>query len=311
MDYARLRVVPRVTSLLTATALAVPGGLSAQAAKFDAPIVSTQWLSEHLADPSVVVLHLANVRRDYAAGHVPGARFLWINDIAPSTPDLNTELPPVARLDSLLESLGVSDNSRVVVYAPTVSTMAARVYMTLDYLGLGDRAAVLDGGLNAWKAEGRPVSTDAPVVKRGKFTPHVHADAVVDADFVKASIDKPGIRILDARDPGFYAASNTGPMSGGYARPGHIQSALNIPFSALTDSTGHLKDKATIAGLFTSAGVQPSDRVITYCHVGQQGSLLFLAARYAGYKPSLYDGSYEDWSPRGADYPVVGPTAKK
>ena len=311
MSCSRHRVAPRVTSLLAATALAVPGAVSAQAAKFDAPIVSTQWLSEHLADPSVVVLHLANARRDYAAGHVPGARFLWVNDIAPSTPDLNTELPPVAKLDSLLESLGVSDNSRVVVYAPTVSTMAARVYMTLDYLGLGDRAAVLDGGLNAWKAEGRQVSTEVPVVKRGKFTPHVQRDAVVDADFVKASIDKPGIRILDARDPGFYAATNTGPMSGGYARPGHIQSALNIPFTTLTDSTGHLKDKATIAGLFTSAGVQPADRVVTYCHVGQQGSLLFLAARYAGYKSSLYDGSYEDWSPRGADYPVVGPTAKK
>jgi thiosulfate/3-mercaptopyruvate sulfurtransferase len=100
-------------------------------------------------------------------------------------------------------------------------------------------------------------------------------------------------------------------MSGGYARPGHIQSALNIPFSTLTDSTGHLKDKATIAGLFTSAGLAPSDRVVTYCHVGQQGSLLFLAAKLAGYKASLYDGSYEDWSPRGADYPVVGPAAKK
>lgn len=309
MTIARLRVA--ITPALAAAVLVAPDMLPAQAAKFDSPIVSTQWLAEHLADPSVVVLHLANARRDYTAGHIPGARFLWINDIAPSTPDLNTELPSVAHLDSVLESLGVSDNSRIVVYAPAVTTMAARVYMTLDYLGIADRSAVLDGGLNAWKAEGRQLSTETPTVKRGKFTPHVHADAVVDADFVKASIDKPGIRILDARDPGFYAATNTGQMSGGYARPGHIQSALNIPFSTLTDSTGHLKDKATIAGLFSSAGVQPTDRVVTYCHVGQQGSLLYLAARYAGYKPSLYDGSYEDWSPRGADYPVVGPAAKK
>ena len=300
----------RIAPIALATALALPAAAFAQAAKFDAPIVSTQWLSEHLTDPSVVVLHLANARRDYTAGHIPGARFLWINDVAPSTPDLNTELPPVAKLDALLESLGVSDNSRIVVYAPTVTTMAARVYMTLDYLGAGDRVAVLDGGLNAWKAENRPISTDVPNVKPGKFTPHVRSDAVVDADFVKANIAKPGIRILDARDPSFYAATTTGPMSGNYARPGHIESALNIPFSTLTDSTGHLKDKTTIAGLFTAAGVEPSDRVVTYCHVGQQGSLLFLAARYAGYKSSLYDGSYEDWSPRGADYPVAGPAKK-
>ena len=309
MNVPSLRLVQRALPLLAA-ALALPSAASSQAARFDAPIVSTQWLADHLNDPSVVVLHLANVRRDYTAGHIPGARFLWINDIAPSTPDLNTELPPVAKLDDLLESLGISDNSRIVVYAPTVSTMAARVYMTLDYLGVADRAAVLDGGLNAWKAENRPISTDVPNVKRGKFTPHVRSDAVVDADFVKANINKPGIRILDARDPGFYAATNTGQMSGGYARPGHIESALNIPFSTLTDSTGHLKDKNTIAGLFAAAGVQPSERVVTYCHVGQQGSLLFLAARYAGYKSSLYDGSYEDWSPRGADYPVVGPAKK-
>jgi thiosulfate/3-mercaptopyruvate sulfurtransferase len=310
MNIQRLRLAPRILPILAATTLAMPGAGSAQAAKFDTPIVSTQWLADHVNDPSVVVLHLANTRRDYAAGHIPGARFLWINDIAPSTPDLSTELPPVAKLDALLESLGVSDNSRIVVYAPTVSTMAARVYMTLDYLGVGDRAAVLDGGLNAWKAEGRAISTDVPNVKAGKFTPHVRADAVVDADFVKANINKAGIRILDARDPGFYAATNTGPMSGGYVRPGHIESALNIPFTTLTDSTGHLKDKATIAGLFTAAGVQPNERVVTYCHVGQQGSLLFLAARYAGYKSSLYDGSFEDWSPRGPDYPVVGPARK-
>jgi len=310
METARLRRMTRLVATLAAGVVALPGALAAQAAKFDSPVVSTQWLSEHLNDPSVVVLHLAGVRRDYTAGHIPGARFLWINDIAPSTPDLNTELPSVAKLDSLLESLGVSDNSRVVVYAGTVSTMVARVYMTLDYLGLADRAAVLDGGLNAWKAESREISTETPKVARAKFTPHVRSDAVVNADLVKASIDKPGVRILDARDASFYNATTTGPMAGNYARPGHIQSALNIPFSTLTDSTGKLKDRATVAGMFAAAGVQPSDRVITYCHVGQQASLLFLAARYAGLSASLYDGSYEDWSPRDATYPVVGPAKK-
>ena len=304
-----LRLGPIAAGLTLLAAAAIPAGLSAQA-RFDSPVVSTAWLAEHLNDPTVVVLHLANARRDYTAGHIPGARFLWLNDIAPSTPDLNTELPSVAHLDSVLETLGVSDNSRVVVYAGTVSTMVARVYMTLEYLGMGDRAAVLDGGLNAWKAENRAVSTEAPKVARGKFTPRVRSDAVVDADFVKASMDKPGVRILDARDPGFYNATNTGQMSGGYVRPGHVGSALNIPFNTLTDSTGKLKDRATITAMFTAAGVQPSDKVITYCHVGQQASLLFLAARYAGLPASLYDGSYEDWSPRDPSYTVVGPVKK-
>jgi thiosulfate/3-mercaptopyruvate sulfurtransferase len=303
MEFRRAgRVVAVLTALVLSPALAAP--VSAQGTSLESPIVSSQWLADHLNDPSVVVLHMAFSRRDYTSGHIPGARFLWFNDIAPSNPDLSTELPTVAKLDSLLESLGVSDNSRIVVYGPNVNPLVARVFMTLDYLGAGDRAAVLDGGFNAWKAEGRPVSTETPKMARGKFTPRVRADAVVDANFVKANINTAGIRILDARTPNFYTGEG-----GGGPRPGHVESAKNIPFTTLTDSAGKMKDRATIAGFFTSAGVQPTDRVVTYCHVGQQASLLFLAARYAGLKPSLYDGSFEDWSSRD-DTPVVGPVKK-
>ena len=298
-------LTPFVTVLAAAAAITVaPRAVYAQGATFDAPVVSSQWLADHLNDPNVVVLHLAFSRREYTSGHIPGARFLWFNDVAPSTPDLSTELPSVARLDSLFESLGVSDNSRIVVYGATVTPLVARVFVTLDYLGAGDRTAVLDGGFNAWKAEGRSVSTETPKVARGTYTPRVRSDAVVDARFVKANVNAPGIRILDARTPNFYSGEG-----GGGPRPGHVESAKNIPFVTLTDSTGRMKDRATLASMFSSAGVQPSDRVVTYCHVGQQASLLFLAARYAGLKASLYDGSFEDWSSRD-DTPVIGPTKK-
>ncbi len=307
MRSVRMFGVRHVVGAIAATTFALPAAASAQAARLDAPIVSPQWLSEHLNDPDIVVLHLANIRRDYTSGHIPGARFLWFNDVAPSNPDLNTELPSVAQLKSLFESLGVSDNSRVIVYGQSLTPVVARVYMTLDYLGAGDRAAVLDGGLTAWKAEGKPVSTEVPSVKRGKFTPKVHAEDVVNADFVKANIDKPGVKILDARTPNFYTGEG-----GGGPRPGHVQSAQNVPFTTLTTQTDSIikfKDRAAITALFTAAGVQPTDRVVTYCHVGQQASLLYLAAKYVGIKPSLYDGSFEDWSSR-ADTPIVGPVKK-
>lgn len=304
MDAHTVRGVRRMMTVLASAALVGPAGMQAQAARLDSPIVSAQWLADHLTDPNVVVLHLAGIRRDYTTGHIPGARFLWFNDVAPSNPDLNTELPSVDQLKTLFESLGVSDNSRVIVYGQTITPLVARVYMTLDYLGAGDRAAVLDGGLKAWKAEGRPISTETPKVARGKFTPRVHADAVVNADFVKANIDKPGLRILDARTPNFYTGEG-----GGGPRPGHVTSAQNIPYTTLTDSAGKLLDRSVISGLFTAAGVQPTDRVVTYCHVGQQASLLFLAAKYVGLKASLYDGSFEDWSSRD-DTPIVGPVKK-
>ena len=293
-----------VAALAALAITSAPSSASAQGAALDSPVVSSQWLADHLNDPNVVVLHLAFTRREYTGGHIPGARFLWFNDLAPSNPDLSTELPSVAKLDSLFESLGVSDNSRVIVYGSTLTPLVARVFVTLDYLGAGDRAAVLDGGLNAWKAEGRPVNNEVPKVARGKFTPRVRSDAVVDANFVKANVNASGIRILDARTPNFYSGEG-----GGGPRPGHVESAKNIPFTTLTDSAGKLKDRATISGMFTAAGVQPTDRVVTYCHVGQQASLLFLAARYAGLKPSLYDGSFEDWSSR-EDTPIVGPVKK-
>lgn len=303
MYRAHIGPLRRLTVAALALAVATASPLPAQSPAFDSPVVSTEWLAQHLNDPSLVVLHVAFNRREYTSGHIPGARFLWFNDIAPSNPDFSTELPPVARLDSLLESLGISDDSRVVIYGPSLTQFVARVYMTLDYLGAGHRAAVLDGGLNAWKAEARPVSTALPAVSRGRFTPRLNRDVVVDASFVRTSIDTPGVRILDARTPNFYAGEGGGP------RPGHVPSAQNIPFTSLVDGSGKLKDRATIAGLFAGAGVQPSDRVVAYCHVGQQASLLYLAARVAGLRASLYDGSFEEWSARD-DVPVAGPARK-
>ena len=123
---------------LRVTVSALAGAVSAQGAKFDSPVVSAQWLadtSERSVTSSCCISPA--IARDYTTGHIPGARFLWFNDVAPSNPDLNTELPSVAKLDSLFESLGVSDNSRVVVYGQTISPLVARVFMTLDYLGAG------------------------------------------------------------------------------------------------------------------------------------------------------------------------------
>ena len=297
------RPIGRTTALALAASLTLPLCATAQGTSGDMGlVVSPEWLAARLDDPSVVVLHLASNRREYTSGHIPGARFLWFNDVAPGNPDLNTELPSVERLDELFETLGVSDNSRIVVYGQTLNPIVTRVLMTLDYLGAGDRSAVLDGGLTAWKAEGRPVSTETPKVARGRFTPRVNRDVVVDAAFVSSSIEKPGVRILDARAANFYTGEG-----GGGPRPGHIPSAKNVPFMTLLDANGKLKDKATLADMFSTAGVEQGDRVVTYCHVGQQATLLWLAARQAGLRASVYDGSFEDWSWR-TELPVVGPT---
>jgi thiosulfate/3-mercaptopyruvate sulfurtransferase len=286
-------------------ALAAPLAASAQSPAFDSPIVSPEWLSQHLNDAGLVVVHVAGNRREYSTGHIPGARMLWFGALAPSNPDLTSEIPSVAQIDSVIESLGISDDSKVVVYGAQLGPTVGRAYMTFDYLGFGNRVAVLDGGFNGWKERGLAVSTEtAAAAKRGKFTPHVNSSVVVNGDFVNANLDKAGVKILDARTPNFYNGEG-----GGQPRPGHLPTAGNVPFTSVVDEKGMLKSREAIEQLLTDAGVKPGDRVVTYCHIGQQGSLLYLASRYAGHQTSLYDGSFEDWSGR-PELPLVGPVKK-
>ena len=167
--------------------------------------------------------------------------------------------------------------------------------MTLDYLGLGNRTSILDGGLPAWRAEGKPITAELRQPKPGHFTPAPNSKLVVDVDWVKANLNKPSVAILDARAARFY----TGEESGQMPRAGHIPSAKNIPFSRLVEeSTNKFKNAEALRALFTEAGVKQGDRVATYCHIGQQASLLYFVARYLGYEAHLYDGSFQDWSNR-------------
>jgi thiosulfate/3-mercaptopyruvate sulfurtransferase len=270
----------------------------------NAMLVSTAWLGEHLSDRSLVILNIGP-RSTFDAGHIPGARFVEMSSISTSQP-LTLELPPVEKLKSAFEELGVSDGSRIVVcFSGNWVSPATRVYFTLDYLGLGKHASLLDGGFEAWQAEKRPVTTEATAIKRGSITPHPQ-QLVVDAAWVSANLNKPKIAIVDARTPEFYAGTTAGRMP----RAGHIPSAVNIPFSSLADAANKLKDSAALKKIFTEAGIKPGDQVVSYCHIGQQASLVYFVARYLGYDARLYDGSFEDWS-RRSDLPVIGPSTNK
>jgi thiosulfate/3-mercaptopyruvate sulfurtransferase len=259
-------------------------------------IVSTEWLAKHLNDDSLVLLQVGD-KDEYLASHIAGAQFITPADIStPRGAGLTLELPSVEQLKATFEKLGVTDKSRIVVYfGKDWVTPTARVFMTLDYLGLGDRTSILDGGLPAWRTEGRAVTAELREPKRGSFTPRPNTKLVVDAAWVSANLNKPGVAILDARAAKFYTGAEAGQMP----RAGHIPGARNIPFSSVVeDTTNKFKSVAALRGLFDAAGVKQSDTVATYCHIGQQASLLYFVARYLGYEAHLYDGSFEDWSHR-------------
>jgi thiosulfate/3-mercaptopyruvate sulfurtransferase len=259
-------------------------------------IVSTDWLAKHLNDDSMVLLQVGD-KEEYLAAHIPGAQFIALADIStPRGQGLVLELPPVDQLKATFEKLGVTDKSRIVVYfGKDWVTPTARVFFTLDYLGFGDRTSILDGGLPAWRAESKPVTADLREPKPGHFTPHPNTKLVVDAAWVSSNLNKPGVMILDARAQKFYTGAEAGQMP----RGGHIPNARNIPFSSLVeDPTNKFKSAAALRELFNTAGVKQGDSVTTYCHIGQQASLLYFVARYLGYEAHLYDGSFEDWSHR-------------
>jgi thiosulfate/3-mercaptopyruvate sulfurtransferase len=259
-------------------------------------IVSTEWLAKHLNDDSLVLLQVGD-KAEYEAGHIAGAQFITPADIStPRGAGLTLELPSVDQLKATFEKLGVTDKSRVVVYfGKDWVTPTARVFFTLDYLGLGEQTSILDGGLPAWRSEGKPVTANLREPKPGHFTPHPNTKLVVDAAWVSANLSKPGVMILDARAQKFYTGAEAGQMP----RGGHIPNAKNIPFSSLVeDPTNKFKSAAALRELFNTAGVKQGDSVTTYCHIGQQASLLYFVARYLGYEAHLYDGSFEDWSHR-------------
>lgn len=242
-----------------------------------------------------VILHVG-AQADYDAGHVPGAQLLTLRDVSDPEATLNLQMASIERLRAAFETRGVTDTSSIVIYWATNSVQsAARVFVALDYLGLGDRASLLDGGLAAWKADGRPVSTDVPQVARGSLTPKPKSAVVVDTAWVQSRLNQASTAIVDARAPGFY----TGDQKGNYPRQGHITGAVNIPFDALTvPPLLTVKPDAQLRAMFEAAGLKPGTELVTYCHIGQQASALYMAARMLGYTVHLYDGSFEEWSNR-------------
>ena len=285
--------------LLPAFALSLGWGPADRPREPDSLLVSPAVLRDRLARGGVVVLHLGE-RADYDAAHIPGARFLPYESFSTHGGGLMLEIPPVATLDSLLESLGVSDGTRIVLYAAANWTSpTARVFLTLDYLGLGDRTSVLDGGFAAWASSGGAATTDVPAVARGSLTVQPRTDVIIDAQAVRAAIGDPGVSIVDARSPRLYR----GDADDIHGREGHVPGAKNVPFNTLLDDRGAFRPRAALEAALDAAGATSGKRMIAYCAIGQQASVVYFVGRLLGRDVRLYDGSWDDWSLH-TDYPV-------
>jgi thiosulfate/3-mercaptopyruvate sulfurtransferase len=272
-------------------------------------LVSTSWLAAHLHDPDVVVLHVGPAGT-YAT-HIPGARRTDLTELAvnPYGPTMDTtklvvEMLPPDVLRAKLESYGISDKSTVVVYAANDEAVvsATRVVFTLRVAGLGARAALLDGGLPDWTAEKRPLTPEVPHPSPGHISATPVPSLVVDVNWVRSHLGRPGVVVIDARDRTFYDGA-----ASGFPRVGHIAGAQSLPYTTLFDSASErYKSPAEIKALFRAVGAQPGDTIVGYCHIGMQATAMLFAADQSGYPVRLYDGSFQEWSKR-TDLPVDDP----
>lgn len=257
-------------------------------------LVDTAYVAKHLQDTDTVLIEVAS-RQEYDKQHIAGARLLTPEDVSTPTKaqpgQLGLELLPADTLRARLEAAGISDRSHIIVYSGEKEPLqlTTRVIFALQYMGLGDRTSLLNGGLAAWLKDGHPLTAEPPKIVAGKLTVGPVEGLVADASLVRSIPEHPGYKLVDARTPNFYDGTDAS-----FNGKGHIPGAINIPFSEVAGSDSKI-DLAHLNQVFADAGVKPGDTVVTYCHLGAQASATLFAARLLGHPVKLYDGSFQDW----------------
>jgi thiosulfate/3-mercaptopyruvate sulfurtransferase len=263
-------------------------------------LVSTEWLAQHLGEPDLVVVdsswHMPASRRsgrhEYLAAHIPGARFLDIDEVSDRSHPAPHMLPGAAAFGAAMAALGVGRDDRIIVYDDSPLRSATRAWFMLRHYG-AERVAILDGGMARWRSESRPIESGPAAPRRARF------DAVARGEIVSKAMVAGGVGspVLDARSRARFDGSAPDPRPG--VAPGHIPGARNLPYGDLYRADGTLKSNEDLAAAFAMAGVDPHSPFVATCGSGVTAtSLLFAARRLGGRDARLYDGS---WSEYGAD----------
>ncbi len=278
-------------------------------------LVTTDWLQGHLEDPEVRVVDIRGyvkktdlgdgrqraeylpAREEYDEAHVPGAVFVdWTRDITDPDDPVPAQVAPPDRFAGLMGSLGIGDDTHVVVYDHAGGQFATRLWWALTYYG-HDRASVLDGGWNKWTAEDRPTTAEVPNPAPATFTPKTRNGWRKEAEEVLSASRTGEALVLDARDEGQY----TGAVTRGEGRPGHVPGAKHLHADGLFGPDGTFLFDEELEERLRAAGV-PEDReapVVAYCNGGVAATVPLFALHRLGYRNlANYDGSWNEWGAR-------------
>lgn len=264
-------------------------------------LVSTAWLAQNLRQRDLTIVDSSwfmpalgrDARKEFLAAHIPGARFLDIDEVADTSSAAPHMLPSAGEFGAAMEELGIGKDDRIIVYDNSPTRTAARGWFMLRHFG-ATNVAILDGGFQKWLSEGRPTEKGKAAKRAARFEAAERTDEVVTKRQIHSGL---GVPLVDARGRARFEGTEADPRPG--VASGHIPGARNLPYSDLYNPDGTLKSAEEIRRLFVAAGADPDRPFVASCGSGVTANSLIFAARLLGNRDTrLYDGSWSEW---GAD----------